>query len=500
MFEDDDLFSVPDPVREAPLFSVSDLLGQLNAVMAGTFGQVRVIGEVHAFKPAASGHWYIDLKDEHRDAVLQLCFFRQKRFAQTYIPKVGDLVQVRGNLNIYMPRGQLSLNVSSMEPAGDGVLYAQFMALKAKLEAVGLFDAARKKPIPLYPKRVGVVTSLAGAALRDVVKTISLHAPNIELIVYPTPVQGIEAESQVIRALHDADAQNLVDCILLVRGGGSLTDLWTFNGEALARAIAGMHLPVVSGIGHETDTTIADFVADLRAATPTAAALSVASGWENGREKFSGLCKRLGAAKEAKLRLAEQMLKGRANPRRALEAILDNLGRRSDEAHHGLESAVLTLFNEKARRAQELTDRLLRAKPSVRESSEQLVHVLTRFENARVGILQQRTHCVDLLKVRLNGVRPNFSQAQGRLDVAKKRLNLAYSRLAETRLARLSALKDRLQSVDVKRVLERGFCLVQDENGRLRSRAGELAVGQGVDLYFSDGNAFARVEKTALKK
>ena len=313
-------------------------------------------------------------------------------------------------------------------------------------------------------------------------------------------MQGIEAESQVIRALHDADAQNLVDCILLVRGGGSLTDLWTFNGEALARAIAGMHLPVVSGIGHETDTTIADFVADLRAATPTAAALSVASGWENGREKFSGLCKRLGAAKEAKLRLAEQMLKGRANPRRALEAILDNLGRRSDEAHHGLESAVLTLFNEKARRAQELTDRLLRAKPSVRESSEQLVHVLTRFENARVGILQQRTHCVDLLKVRLNGVRPNFSQAQGRLDVAKKRLNLAYSRLAETRLARLSALKDRLQSVDVKRVLERGFCLVQDENGRLRSRAGELAVGQGVDLYFSDGNAFARVEKTALKK
>ena len=128
------------------------------------------------------------------------------------------------------------------------------------------------------------------------------------------------------------------------------------------------------------------------------------------------------------------------------------------------------------------------------------MHVLTRFENARAGCLQQRTNRMDLLKARLNGVRPNFSQAQGRLDVAKKRLNLAYSRLAETRLARLSALKDRLQSVDVKRVLERGFCLVQDENGRLRSRAGELAVGQGVDLYFSDGNAFARVEKTALKK
>lgn len=500
MFEDDDLFAVPGPVREAPFFSVSDLLGQLNAVMAGTFGQVRVIGEIHAFKPAASGHWYIDLKDERRDAVLQLCFFRQKRFAQTYIPKVGDLVQVRGNLNIYMPRGQLSLNVSSIEPAGDGALYAQFMALKAKLEGEGLFNAARKKPIPLYPKRVGVVTSLAGAALRDVVKTVSLHAPNIELIVYPTPVQGPEAESQVIRALQVADAQGMVDCILLVRGGGSLTDLWTFNGEALARAVAGMHLPVVSGIGHETDTTIADFVADLRAATPTAAALCVASGWENGREKFFGLCKRLIAAKEAELRLAEQMLKGRANPRRAMETILDNLGRRADEVHHALQSAMRALFDEKNRHAQELTDRLLRAKPSVRESSERLVHVLTRFENARAGCLQQRTNRMDLLKARLNGVRPDVVRAKSRLEAVHKRLNLAYSHQMQTRLARLKALQDRLQSVDVKRVLERGFCLVRDENGRLHSRAGDLTVGQGVNLYFSDGNAFARVEKNALKK
>ena len=500
MFEDDDLFAVPSPVREAPLFSVSDLLGQLNAVMAGTFGQVRVIGEIHAFKPAASGHWYIDLKDERRDAVLQLCFFRQKRFAQTYIPKVGDLVQVRGNLNIYMPRGQLSLNVSSIEPAGDGALYAQFMALKAKLEAEGLFNAARKKPIPLYPKRVGVVTSLAGAALRDVVKTVSLHAPNIELIVYPTPVQGPEAESQVIRALQVADAQGMVDCILLVRGGGALTDLWTFNGEALARAVAGMHLPVVRGIGQDTDTTIADFVADLRAATPTAAALCVASGWENGREKFFGLCKRVIAAKVAELRLAEQMLKGRANPRRAMETILDNLGRRADEVHHALQSAMRALFDEKKRHAQELTDRLLRAKPSVRESSERLVHVLTRFENARAGCLQQRTNRMDLLKARLNGVRPDVVRAKSRLEAVHKRLNLAYSHQMQTRLARLKALQDRLQSVDVKRVLERGFCLVRDENGRLHSRAGDLTVGQGVNLYFSDGNAFARVEKNALKK
>ena len=500
MFEDDDLFAVPGPVREAPLFSVSDLLGQLNAVMAGTFGQVRVIGEIHAFKPAASGHWYIDLKDERQDAVLQLCFFRQKRFAQTYIPKVGDLIQVRGNLNIYMPRGQLSLNVSSIEPAGDGALYAQFMALKAKLEGEGLFNAARKKPIPLYPKRVGVVTSLAGAALRDVVKTVSLHAPNIELIGCPTPVQGPEAESQVIRALQVADAQGMVDCILLVRGGGSLTDLWTFNGEALARAVAGMHLPVVSGIGHETDTTIADFVADLRAATPTAAALCVASGWENGREKFFGLCKRLVAAEEAELRLAEQMLKGRANPRRAMETILDNLGRRADEVHHALQSAMRALFDEKNRHAQELTDRLLRAKPAVRESSERLVHVLTRFENARAGCLQQRTNRMDLLKARLNGVRPDVVRAKSRLEAVHKRLNLAYSHQMQTRLARLKALQDRLQSVDVKRVLERGFCLVRDENGRLHSRVGDLTVGQGVNLYFSDGNAFARVEKNALKK
>lgn len=183
-----------------------------------------------------------------------------------------------------------------------------------------------------------------------------------------------------------------------------------------------------------------------------------------------------------------------------METILDNLGRQADEVHHALQSAMRALFDEKKRHAQELTDRLLRAKPSVRESSERLVHVLTRFENARAGCLQQRTNRMDLLKARLNGVRPDVVRAKSRLEAVHKRLNLAYSHQMQTRLARLKALRDRLQSVDVKRVLERGFCLVRDENGRLHSRAGDLTVGQGVNLYFSDGNAFARVEKNALKK
>ena len=500
MFEDDDLFSLPDSFREAPLFSVADLLGQLNAVVTGKFGLVRVIGEIHAFKPAASGHWYIDLKDEHRDAVLQLCFFRQKRFAQTYIPKVGDLVQVSGNLNIYMPRGQLSLNVSSMEPAGDGALYAKFMALKAKLESEGLFDTARKKPVPLYPRRVGVVTSGAGAALRDVVKTVSLHAPNVELIVYPTPVQGPEAEGQVIRALQTADARNETDCILLVRGGGSLSDLWTFNGETLARAIARMHLPVISGIGHETDMTIADYVADYRAATPTAAALCVTTGWETAGVKVAGFIRRLNAAQEAKIRLAEQMLKGRANPRRALEMILDNLARRTDEACHALKSTAKVFFADNDRQVKELTRRLVSSKPSVRASSERLMYLVSRFEKASFMGLQQRVNSLNLLRARLNGIRPDIDQAQTRLTTAHRRLRLAYSRQTGMCLDHLQALTNRLKSVDVRRVLERGFCLVRDENGRLCSHICDVSVCKRVQIAFSDVNALARIEQIGEKK
>ena len=252
------------------ILSVGDLNRAIAASLEDRFDTVWVSGEISNFKAYDSGHWYFSLKDE--EGQIRCVMFRGRNGQVGFMPQSGDLVEVSANLGLYVPRGDIQLTIQTLRRAGMGGLYEAFLKLKAKLAKEGLFDEERKREIPTHPRSIGIITSPQAAALKDVLSTLARRAPHIPIVIYPTLVQGPDAPAGIIAALKAAQKEKAVDVILLVRGGGSIEDLWAFNDEKLAYAIAESSIPVVSGVGHETDFTIADFVADLRAPTPTGAA------------------------------------------------------------------------------------------------------------------------------------------------------------------------------------------------------------------------------------
>ncbi|QWE20900.1 exodeoxyribonuclease VII large subunit [Polynucleobacter sp. AP-Kolm-20A-A1] len=252
------------------ILSVGDLNRAIAASLEDRFDTVWVSGEISNFKAYDSGHWYFSLKDE--EGQIRCVMFRGRNGQVGFMPQSGDLVEVSANLGMYVPRGDIQLTIQTLRRAGMGGLYEAFLKLKAKLAKEGLFDEERKRDIPSHPRSIGIITSPQAAALKDVLSTLARRAPHIPIVIYPTLVQGPDAPAGIVSALKAANQENAVDVILMVRGGGSIEDLWAFNDEQLAYAIAQSDIPVVSGVGHETDFTIADFVSDLRAPTPTGAA------------------------------------------------------------------------------------------------------------------------------------------------------------------------------------------------------------------------------------
>jgi len=250
--------------------TVTELNRLARSILEQSFPLFWVSGEISNFTRAASGHWYFSLKDA--GAQVRCVMFKGRNSAIDFIPREGDKIEARCTVTLYEARGDFQLTVEFIRRAGLGALFEAFEKLKNKLAQEGLFDASNKKPIPKYPTQIGIVTSADAAALRDVVTTLKRRMPNIPVIVYPTPVQGKDAAALIASAIHTANQRAECDVLIICRGGGSIEDLWQFNEEIVARAIAQSHIPTISGVGHETDFTIADFVADVRAATPTAAA------------------------------------------------------------------------------------------------------------------------------------------------------------------------------------------------------------------------------------
>ncbi|MDH3320957.1 MAG: exodeoxyribonuclease VII large subunit [Betaproteobacteria bacterium] len=295
---DEDIFRAGPPV-----LSVSALLRTVRETLERRFPLAWIGGEISNFRPASSGHWYFTLKDEA--AQVDCVMFRSRTAALDWEPAEGMRVEARALVTLYEPRGRFQLNVEHMRPAGLGPLYERFLKLKARLESEGLFDPAAKREIPAFPKTIGVVTSRQAAALLDVLTTLRRRNPSIAVIVYPVPVQGEAAAAKIAQMLAIANARAECDVLLLVRGGGSIEDLWQFNEEAVARAIRASAIPVVVGVGHETDVTIADFAADRRAPTPTAAAEMVSPARDELLARVAKLAQR--ATREALRRIEYAM-------------------------------------------------------------------------------------------------------------------------------------------------------------------------------------------------
>jgi exodeoxyribonuclease VII large subunit len=291
------------PRDSAAVLSVSELLRSVREVLERRFPLAWIGGEISNFRPASSGHWYFTLKDE--TAQVDCVMFRGRAAALDWEPAEGMRVEARALVTLYEPRGRFQLNVENMRRAGLGPLYERFLKLKAKLEAEGVFDPQAKRPIPEHPKQIGILTSLQAAALRDVLTTLRRRNPSIPVIVYPVPVQGEGAAAKIAQMLATANARAECDVLLLVRGGGSIEDLWQFNEEVVARAIRASAIPVVVGVGHETDVTIADFAADRRAPTPTAAAEMVSPSRDELLARVGELAQR--ATREALRRIEYAM-------------------------------------------------------------------------------------------------------------------------------------------------------------------------------------------------
>ncbi len=423
-------FEQSDQGKTREILTVSQLNRAVASLLDRSIPPVQVRGEISNFTRAASGHWYFTLKDS--GAQVRAVMFRGRAQAVGFEPREGDRVLVGALAGFYQPRGEFQLNVESMRRAGAGDLYQRFVELKEKLRAQGLFDESLKRPVPESPGRVGVISSLQAAALRDVLTTLRRRAPQIPVVIYPSLVQGVDAPSALIAALRVAAVRSECDVLLLVRGGGSIEDLWAFNDEALAREVAGSPIPVVCGVGHETDFTIVDFVADVRAATPTAAAIAAVP--DRGRllERLQGLAHRLLVAQRRSIHVGEQRLDHAA--------------------------------------------RLLRSPSSRwRERSRDLEALVGRLRGANSGRLRTRELSLQGLSKRLRT--PDLRARTQALQILQNRLARAVDLQQRHSDDKLQALAHQLELVSPRAVLGRGYAIVRDADGSIVRSSGQVSRG-----------------------
>ena len=433
------------------ILSVAELNRLARTALESAIPLLWVGGEVSNLVVAASGHVYFTLKDAQ--AAVRCVMFRSRAQTIGWRLQNGDKVEANARVTLYEARGDFQLGVESLRRAGSGNLFEAFLRLKEKLEREGLFDSAKKRPLPAYPRTIGLVTSPQAAALRDVVTTLRRRSPQVALILYPTPVQGADAPAKIVAAIEAANRRAAADgCELLIlcRGGGSLEDLWAFNDEAVARAIRASRLPVISGVGHETDFTIADFAADLRAPTPTAAAEQAAPERDRLLQRLDDLAWTLRTCQVRRLTTARHRIEvfgGRlihpAERLKRLAAALAMAGRRlSHGSHRGVDSAGLDLSR--------LAERLARGRPRIREAR----HRVDNFQNS---------------------------------------LHHAARTLLATHQAQISSLAARLHALDPHAVLERGYALVTGPDGRLLKNAADAELGGRIDVRLALGQLQANV-------
>lgn len=431
-------------VASRSVLTVSELNQAVSHLLETRFPLLWVSGEVSSFTSAASGHWYFTLKDN--GSQIRAVMFRGRARLAEFKPKLGDRIEVRATLSMYMARGEFQLNVEAIRHAGAGNLYEAFLKMKARLEAEGLFARERKQPLPSFVQTVGVVTSPQAAALRDVMTTLARRAPHINIILYPAPVQGADAAEKIAEAIAVASERAECDALIVCRGGGSLEDLWSFNEEPVARAIAACQIPVISGVGHETDSTIADFVADVRAPTPTGAAEMVSESREDMLEQLEDIAIRMKRSVSRQLQNAMQHT--------------DMLSRRLVSPASHIQRERLRLESLSVRHTRNFGQQMMASK-----------------------------HQLSQLAVRLSACQPDVQQPRQHLKNQTERLVAAMNSTLVGKRQETASLSSQLELLNPQRILDRGYAIMQDEQGRIIRSPSDIPVRKPVSVQLAEGGA-----------
>lgn len=448
------------PTQNSGIFTVSRLNQTVRLLLEQEMGQVWISGEISNFTQPASGHWYFTLKDD--SAQVRCAMFRNSNRRVTFRPQHGQQVLVRATITLYEPRGDYQIIVESMQPAGEGLLQQRYEQLKQRLAAEGLFDQSLKKPLPSPARQVGVITSKTGAALHDVLHVLQRRDPSLPVVIYPTAVQGDDAPGQIVRAIELANRRDECDVLIVGRGGGSLEDLWSFNDERVARAIFASRIPVVSAVGHETDVTIADFVADLRAPTPSAAAEIVS--------------------------------------RNQLELL-----RQIQSQQQRLEMAMDYFLASSNQRFTRLQHRLQQQHPQLRLARQQteLVRLKQRLDTAIDARLRRASLHQQRLSQRLSQHTPlpRIHRLQTRLQQHEYRLSQALSARLGASRERFGTLAAHLEAVSPLATLARGYSVTQAADGKLLKQTRQVQAGDKLTTRLADGIVESQVTAIApIKK
>jgi exodeoxyribonuclease VII large subunit len=490
----------PDTATGRNVYTVTRLNREVRTMLERGLGVVWVEGELSNFSQPSSGHWYFSLKD--RDAQVRCAMFRLKNAALGFTPKAGQHVIARGRVSLYEPRGEYQLIVDHLEEAGLGALQREFERLKAKLAAEGLFASEGKRSLPPFPRRIAVVTSPTGAAVRDVLNILARRFPPAAVLVYPTAVQGAAAAPAIVQALQLASARMDCDVLILARGGGSLEDLWAFNDERVARAIRACAIPVVTGIGHEIDFTIADFAADARAPTPSGAAELVTPDRAACLEALTRMESRLSACMRRELRaMSSRFASANGRLKQSHPGIrLVHQAQRLDDLEQRLAGATSGILHTCRHRLGEAFTRLVQRSPAVRLAvqRQRLEELQQRLSAASQAVLAARQHRLRDALSRLTQSSPErlARECGRREEVLRGRLEHAAEQYLSRLSHRVALARKTLDMASPVATLARGFAIVTRADGSLVSDAGTVAPGEEIEARLASGRLKARVTRS----
>jgi exodeoxyribonuclease VII large subunit len=432
------------------VISVSEVNKRAKNLLEKEFSSTWIEGEISSFTAHSSGHWYFTIKDEKSS--LSCVMFSYDNNKILFEPQVGDNLIINGKISLYSPTGRFQLNVKHIELAGEGALLRAFEQLKFKLEKEGLFDPANKRQLPQMPKKIGIVTSSDGAVFQDVINVLGRRSPNIELILIQTAVQGEKAPPEICSAISKASSIKDIDAIILARGGGSIEDLWAFNNESVARAIHNSDIPIISAVGHETDFTIADFVADLRAPTPSAAAEILSQSYSQLNESLEGY---------------KQLI---AN-------------------------AITSLIKREFQELQNLSKRLRHPGDKLRELSQKLDNIETYIKKSMQNHLLSQRNNLNLQSSKLLQQSPvqNLQESKHKLSDLSKSLTFLISQISKEKRSSLLALSSTLEAVSPLAVLNRGYSILTTKRGKVVTSEKEVEAGEELTAKLKEGEIRTKV-------